>query len=283
MRTLDSTLHGTDEVLSPAPLSRARAVPEALRVPLCVALSLGAHALMTVVMPSEAALQPATTQRDLAIVSFDEVDVEVETVDELPPPALVVAPPEPPPSAARAEAPLPLAPATPPEAVSDPAPSAPPPAAAEVLAATSAAAGGPAFTTGTAGGSAHGLGSTPTASETNPAATRATEGTSTVDLSGLARGYLSTLNGRVRPAVVYPRAAVIAGLEGTVMLGLLIDERGNILRRRVKRSSGHASLDAAVLEAAERVSTVPAPPNELRSQWSAGPRELTVPIRMTVH
>lgn len=282
MRTLDSTLQGTDEVLSPAPLSRARAVPEALRVPLCVALSLGAHALMTVVMPSEAALQPAATQRDLAFVSFDEVEVEVETI-ELPPPAPVVTPPEPPPSEARAEAPLPLAPATPPDAVTDPAPSAPPPAAAEVLAATSAAAGGPVFTTGTAGGSAHGLGSTPTASETNPAATRASEGTSTVDLSGLARGYLSTLNGRVRPAVVYPRAAVIAGLEGTVMLGLLIDERGNILRRRVKRSSGHASLDAAVLDAAERVSSVPAPPNELRSQWSAGPRELTVPIRMTVH
>lgn len=257
-----------------------RRVPESLRVPVCVILSLGAHALMTVVMPSEAALQPVAPHHELTFLSLDEVMLDPATEPALPVPA--VTPPEPPP-AARDSEPVPVAAVTPPEPASDPAPSAPPPAAAEVLAATNVAAGGPAFTSGTAGGTAHGLGSTPTASETNPAATRPSEGTGTaVDVRGLMRGYMATLNGRVRPEVRYPRAAQIAGLEGTVMIGLLIDERGTILRRRVKRSSGHASLDAAALEGAERVASVPAPPSELRTHWSGGPQEITVPIRMTI-
>lgn len=267
---------------APEGQTRRRTVPDGWHVPVCVLLSVGAHVLMTVFMPSAAALQPVAAEPDLMFMDLREVMLPVAPEPPPAPEPLVVPPPSeaqqpltPPPAAA-------VTPAAPPPE-SEPAPSAPPPAAAEVLAATSAAAGGPAFTTGTAGGSTHGVGSTPTASETNPAATRPSEGTGTgVDMRGLMRGYMATLNGRVRPAVVYPRAAVIAGLEGTVMIGLLVDAQGNILRRRVKRSSGHTSLDTAVLEAAERLASVPAPPAELRTAWDGGPQEITVPIRMTL-
>jgi protein TonB len=103
-----------------------------------------------------------------------------------------------------------------------------------------------------------------------------------VDRNGLARRYVASLSGRVRPHVVYPRAAIIAGIEGTVTIGLLVDAQGNILRRRVTRSSGHPSLDTAALDAAERVASVAAPPAELLASWAGGAQEIQLPLRMTL-
>jgi len=275
-------LQRTTEMLSSASPPQRRALPDGWHVPVCVMMSLGVHVLMTVCMPTAAARELPRRESDLMFMTMSEV------MAEAPAPVPLDAPPELQPERPRPEAVVPAAVTPEPEpetdrAPSEPEPSAPPPAASEVMAATSAAAGGPAFTPGTAGGTAHGLGSTPTASETNPAATRPSTGTGTeVDVRGLMRGYMATLNGRVRPEVRYPRAAQIAGLEGTVRIGLLVDQHGNILRRRVQRSSGHPSLDAAALDGAQRVASVPAPPADLRAAWANGPVEITVPIHMTL-
>ncbi len=52
------------------------------------------------------------------------------------------------------------------------------------------------------------------------------------------------------PKVDYPIAARRAGLEGKVMLRLLIDEKGQPQRADIQQSSGHARLDEAARTAA---------------------------------
>ncbi|MCB9627539.1 MAG: energy transducer TonB [Sandaracinaceae bacterium] len=248
-------------------------------VPLCVVSSVVVHAIVVAFVPTGLAQRPVAPERELVFLSVEEV-----LAAEPPAPEPEAPPPEPPaplPAAAvpppRRETPPPLAPTPPPQQAE--AESAPPPAAAQVMAATNPGAGGPVFTAGAAGGSAHGLGSTVREGETNPRAAQATEGTGpAVDLVGLTRGYMNLLSGRVRPGVTYPRAAIIAHIEGTVTLGLIVDENGQVVRWRVKRSSGHASLDSAVLEAAQRLGSVPAPPAELRPHWRQ--QEISVPVRM---
>jgi periplasmic protein TonB len=54
------------------------------------------------------------------------------------------------------------------------------------------------------------------------------------------------------PAVRYPSASLRAGEQGTVLLRILVDVRGQPLRVEVARSSGHRSLDRAVVEYARR-------------------------------
>ncbi len=54
------------------------------------------------------------------------------------------------------------------------------------------------------------------------------------------------------PKVEYPVSARRAGLEGKVMLRLLIDERGTPQRADIQQSSGHARLDEAARNAALR-------------------------------
>jgi protein TonB len=51
---------------------------------------------------------------------------------------------------------------------------------------------------------------------------------------------------------VYPPAALSAGLEGVVMLYVRVNERGEVVEADVFRSSGHAMLDEAALEAIYR-------------------------------
>lgn len=47
------------------------------------------------------------------------------------------------------------------------------------------------------------------------------------------------------PSPPYPRDALVAGLQGTVLLQVLVDVDGRPLRVDVERSSGHRALDAA--------------------------------------
>jgi len=91
----------------------------------------------------------------------------------------------------------------------------------------------------------------------------------------LERTYYGTLSSYLRRNYRYPRRARIARLEGTVLVELVIDANGKILRRRIVRSSGWEILDDAALSAMAQLSTVPAPPSNL--PWSR--RAVRVPLR----
>lgn len=54
---------------------------------------------------------------------------------------------------------------------------------------------------------------------------------------------LETLAYDVHPAPRYPRQAARAGLEGTVMLRVLVDEQGRPVTVEIEQSSGHRELD----------------------------------------
>lgn len=56
----------------------------------------------------------------------------------------------------------------------------------------------------------------------------------------------------------YPREAIARGLEGKVVLLLVLDEAGRITRIEVASSSGHALLDEAARKAAGRIDRLPA-------------------------
>ena len=68
----------------------------------------------------------------------------------------------------------------------------------------------------------------------------------------------ATVRYRHRVAPKYPRADARAGRTGTVILLLEIDENGDLLSVRVKRSSGSRTLDAAAVQAARASKYLPA-------------------------
>ena len=76
----------------------------------------------------------------------------------------------------------------------------------------------------------------------------------------------------------YPRSAARRGLEGTVVVALLIDPRGRVRRVRVCESSGHPLLDDAALDGLSTLRTVSPPPVVLR--WVT--REIRLPIEYRV-
>jgi TonB family protein len=71
--------------------------------------------------------------------------------------------------------------------------------------------------------------------------------------SAAARGANREAPKLVRPAViVYPPAALAAGLQGTVRFAVRINRRGEVVSAELIQSSGHAELDAAASEAISR-------------------------------
>ena len=58
----------------------------------------------------------------------------------------------------------------------------------------------------------------------------------------------------------YPAAARLARQEGTAYVRFRIDSSGNVLSVSLSRSSGHSTLDQAVLDLVRRASPVPPPP-----------------------
>ncbi len=75
-----------------------------------------------------------------------------------------------------------------------------------------------------------------------PGGDGAASGGDDAPVSGIALQYL------VNPAPSYPRDALRDGLEGTVLLRVLVDEQGRPLEVHVERSSGHRLLDRAARE-----------------------------------
>jgi len=114
----------------------------------------------------------------------------------------------------------------------------------------------------------------PSAPTAAAAAKRPTKATS----KRLIREYYSTLSSYLRRNYAYPHRARLAAIEGTVLLEIVVDEEGNVIRRRVARSSGHEILDRAALASIAEVHSVPRPPSGLG--WSR--RAIRVPFRYTL-
>jgi protein TonB len=73
--------------------------------------------------------------------------------------------------------------------------------------------------------------------------------------------YLAALRRRLHEALEYPATARRRGLTGTVELEIALEATGRVNDVRVVRSSSHAVLDAAALEAARSLGRVPFPPD----------------------
>jgi protein TonB len=58
----------------------------------------------------------------------------------------------------------------------------------------------------------------------------------------------------------YPPEAVARGLEGEVVLLLVLPDNGRLISADIARSSGHALLDQAALDAARRIGALPGNP-----------------------
>lgn len=61
-----------------------------------------------------------------------------------------------------------------------------------------------------------------------------------------------------RDGLFYPEAAIRQGLEGEVLVLLLLDPTGAVIAARIEESSGHALLDDAALRAVRRLRSLPA-------------------------
>jgi len=60
----------------------------------------------------------------------------------------------------------------------------------------------------------------------------------------------------------YPPQAVAQGLEGDVVLLLTLSDGGQLISASIARSSGHALLDQAALDAARRIGALPGNPRQ---------------------
>ncbi|MGQ0552274.1 MAG: energy transducer TonB [Planctomycetota bacterium] len=94
-----------------------------------------------------------------------------------------------------------------------------------------------------------------------------------VDPPALPVAFVEAVPAADNPAPRYPYSARRRGLEGDVVLLVAVSAQGTVDRAAVQKSSGHAVLDRAALEAVRQWRFVPA-----RHGSSAVPQDLTVPI-----
>ncbi len=67
----------------------------------------------------------------------------------------------------------------------------------------------------------------------------------------------------------YPQEAIARGLEGEVLVLIIIDESGRVTAARIEEGSGHHILDDAALRAVRSLRSLPAD----------APREALLPVR----
>lgn len=60
----------------------------------------------------------------------------------------------------------------------------------------------------------------------------------------------------------YPQSAVNQGIEGEVVLLLSLDSKGGIQAVEIAKSSGHALLDEAAIDAARHIGALPGNPHQ---------------------
>ena len=82
---------------------------------------------------------------------------------------------------------------------------------------------------------------------------------------------------RTNPAPAYPAEALAAGIEGRVVIRVLVSAAGMVRRAAIDASSGAAALDASALAAVERWRFSPA-----RRRGAAVEYEVLVPVRFTI-
>lgn len=71
----------------------------------------------------------------------------------------------------------------------------------------------------------------------------------------------------------YPQEAISQGLQGEVLVLVIIDENGNITAARIEESSGHRLLDDAALRNIQTIRSLPAD----------APRQAILPLRFKLH
>lgn len=71
----------------------------------------------------------------------------------------------------------------------------------------------------------------------------------------------------------YPQEAIAKGLQGEVLVLVIIDENGNITAARIEESSGHSLLDEAALRNVKTIRSLPAD----------APRQALLPLRFRLH
>ncbi|HEX6736345.1 MAG TPA: energy transducer TonB [Azonexus sp.] len=74
---------------------------------------------------------------------------------------------------------------------------------------------------------------------------------------------------QLRRGEFYPAEAIVRGLEGEVLVLLVLAPDGSVAAARVERSSGHRLLDEAALQAVRALRSLPAD----------APRETVLPVR----
>jgi len=79
--------------------------------------------------------------------------------------------------------------------------------------------------------------------------------------AGVYGPYLAALRRRLQEALEYPAAARRRGLSGTVHLEIALEATGHVSDVLLVRSSSHAVLDTAALDAARNLRRVPFPPD----------------------
>lgn len=73
---------------------------------------------------------------------------------------------------------------------------------------------------------------------------------------------LSRAQAALSQHLFYPPQAIALGLEGEVVLLLTLTDNGRLVSAAVARSSGHALLDQAALDAAQRIGALPGNPRQ---------------------
>ncbi len=121
---------------------------------------------------------------------------------------------------------------------------------------------------------------TPAIAAITPSKTATTAGgvKGDVDRSGILKSYKRLLFSTIDRKKSVPRAARRARLQGTVYLSVTLDASGKILSVKVRKSSGHATLDEGAVDTMRSLGKLPAPPEALG--WTK--KTLTIPIRYKI-
>ncbi|AKF08022.1 TonB family protein [Sandaracinus amylolyticus] len=296
--------HGP-RVTPPAPTPRERREhgEAGASIPLVLMASLGAHALLAVVLtalPASASLslgapmieievsmpEPtiAPPEPEPEIVPEPEPEAVPEPVREQPRVAAAPRPErEPEPAAAEPPPPAPEPPSSAPPSLDEVFGEPPPPlpsltAAGGEAGAFTVAAGSPdGAAGGVPGGRGRAVGASGVGSGNGTGA--GTSGPSAEDVRRALNAYKERVRDLLARIVRYPVPASRSGIEGRVVVALRIANDGRLLSARVRTSCGYALLDDAALEAANELRQVPAPPSLVA--WDSN-RDLVIPVTFEI-
>jgi periplasmic protein TonB len=97
------------------------------------------------------------------------------------------------------------------------------------------------------------------------------------DLAAVREAYLVTVTEHVQRSLFYPAEARRDALTGMVILKLVVNAKGGVVRATVARSTGHPTLDEAAITSVLRAAPFPEVPSGLPS-----PITLMAPVHFGV-